>query len=613
MRKKIISLLVALCLIFTTGTPVGHSGSSLASAQQSSCPANQIMRVTLTPIPDTFNDLDAHGSADFIVAWAQKLSLTPFPDEPNGSLDWPQAITDWYSSNSNYTEWTFNVKPGMKWSDGTNVTSQDILNTYSPSYALNPNYDILNLHTEIVSSYAVNSSAAVFVLNKSDAHLPEEMSNYISFSIEPPSDIRQGPAYNMFSQDVADGPFFNTGYTSGSTTLVMLRNPYFKPESNICELDVNFVESSAYMTQFLVSGQTDLTWPLAPGAIASTLNLPNIHIYDEKGEWETAIQYNVTTYPYNVTAFRQALAYAINDSAVVQSMFGYGVPANNATGGVPPNFPWYDPNQPNYAYNPQKALQLLESIGFKQVNGVLEYPNGTAVSLTLWTDTAKPQDIPAATPIVNDLQALGMQVSVQTVSVQALSADYASNAFNIQNELILYSSGGPVFSDLWLDGQPPCDVMGTPGCHKTLIWPQSALNEYNSNLTALDSTANITQERVYLNNIQEIQAQYLPVLPVAYPDLIVGYSTAHFTGWPSPPALISLQPERFNDTLFAGLQPVSSSSSSTSQSGTSQLTTVVTTIATTNVSTTYLIAAIVIAVIVVAVSAALVVRARRRP
>jgi len=595
---------------------------------QSSCPTNNTLRVTLTPIPDTFNDLSAHGSADFIVAWAQKLSLTPFPDLPNGSLDWSGAITNGYTSNSNYTQWTFNIRPGEKWSDGTNITSKDILNTYNSSYALNPNYDILNLHTEIANEYALNSTAAVFVLNKSDAHLPEEMSNFISFSIEPPSDIKQGPAYNMFGSDVTDGPFYDTNYTSGSTTLVMLRNPYYKPESAVCELAVNFVESSGYMTQFLVSGQTDLTWPLAPGAISTDLNLPNMHIYDEKAQWETALQYNVTTYPYNMTQFRQALAYAINDSAVVGSMFGYGLAANNSTGGVPSNVPWYTPNQQTYSYNPQKALQLLESIGFTQdSSGALHYPNGTVFSTTLWTDTAKPQDIPASTPVAQNLRALGMQINVQTVSVQSLSANFASNAFGIQNQIILYSSGGPVFSDQWLDGQPPCATMGTPGCHATLIWPQSALNAYNGNLTALNGSGNSTQEQQYLNNIQQIQAQYLPVLPLAYPDLIVGYSTAHFTGWPTPPSLISLQPERFNTSMFAALTPVVSTppTTSSSQGGTptsiiTTTTAVVTTTAVGTVTTsasnstgTYaLIGGVVVAIVAIAGAFAYVSRSRRK-
>lgn len=641
MHKKFGSVfLLALLSIMaaTQGLAVlpGFSPLSSVAVSTQTCDAAHTIHATMEPIPDTFNDLNAHGSADFIIAWAQKLSLSPFPDLANGSLDWSQAITNSITSNSNYTQWVFHIKPGMKWSDGTNVTAQDVVNTYSPSYALNPSYDIEALGTEITSATANSSSTAVFNLNTTDAHFPEKISNFISFSIEPPADVAAGPAYNMFGTDVGDGPWYlSQNYTSGSTQLVFSANQYFQPKTSLCEMDVNFVESAGYMNQFLTSGQTDIAWPLSPGSVSSLLNYPNVHVVATPAQWETAIQWNPAVYPYNVTEFRQAIAYAINDSQIVESMFGYGVPANNATGGVPPTVPWYDKSQVNYAYNATKAESMLQSLGFTyDSKGALHYANGTKVALTLWTDTAKPQDIPAAPLVQADLAAIGIDVTLETVSVQDLSANFSPTSTSGEYyDMILYSSGGPVFTDQWLDGQEPCNVMGTPGCHATIMTPTSALNDYMSNLTALDATYNSTQEQVYLNNIQSLQSTYLPVLPLAYPDIIVGYTTNHFTGWPQSPSVISLQPERFNATMFAGLQPCtpstcSSSTSSTStgsgnQSTTSSGVTQTTSMASTSTTGTgggtsssngliYIAIAVVIAVIAVAGSLAYVARSRRR-
>ncbi|MGI0091517.1 MAG: ABC transporter substrate-binding protein [Nitrososphaerales archaeon] len=533
------------------------------------------------------------------------------------------------SHNSNYTQWTFNVKPGLMWSNGQPVTSQDILNTYSPSYALNPNYDLLNLHSEIVGEHAFNTSAAVYVLNQSDAHLADKMSQFIEYAIEPSSDTAQGPAYNMFGTDVADGPFHITDYTSGSTTLVMLRNPYYKPLPTICEIDVNFVENSAFATQFLVSGQTDYTEPVAPGSIAPLLNLPNIHLYDEKAQQQASLQYNVTSYPYNMTQFRQALAYSINYSAIVQQAFaGYGFNGGADPGGVPPNFPWYNPHIQNYTYDPVKAASLLQSIGLiKGSDGNLHYPNGTAVTATIWTISGAAPDVVASTIMSQDFGNIGIQTNVQTVQQGQISANFPSNAFNIQNAMIFYSAPSTVYSSPWLDSQPYCTVIGTPGCHKNVYWPPSVGAEYQSNLTAVDQTANNSQIQTYLNNIQAINAQYLPFINVAYPDDIIGYNTQHFTNWPTFPNLMIIPPEATNVTMLATLQSAGTTSSASSSSiapstattsgeGQSAMTTIVTstvvsTASGSSVSTFYLAAIVVVIVVVAAAVAAYLARRKR--
>jgi peptide/nickel transport system substrate-binding protein len=47
----------------------------------------------------------------------------------------------------------------------------------------------------------------------------------------------------------------------------------------------------------------------------------------------------------------------------------------------------------NYTYNASLAAQLLESVGFKKVNGIWYTPNGTQFTLTLYisSSAAPPQ------------------------------------------------------------------------------------------------------------------------------------------------------------------------------------------------------------------------------
>ena len=151
----------------------------------------------------------------------------------------------------------------------------------------------------------------------------------------------------------------------------------------------------------------------------------NVHLLQERGNGITTLEYNDSIYPYNMTAFRQALVYGINQTDIVNSAFaGYAETAYNGQGIVDPiggkNY-WYNPNITQYSLDQNKSLSLLASIGInKGSDGLLHYPNGTAVSLTLWADTDQTEDTVAAAIVQNDLQSIGFSIPLQITSLNSI-------------------------------------------------------------------------------------------------------------------------------------------------------------------------------------------------
>ncbi|MGH2638098.1 MAG: ABC transporter substrate-binding protein [Rhabdochlamydiaceae bacterium] len=552
----------------------------MTTAAATSCPANRTITIVEAPIPQSFNLLSPSGDSTWAIGSLFDLSLAPFPLEPNGSLAWDQSLSNWITSNSNYTQWTFHIRPGATWSNGTGVNASDIADWLTPAYALNPQYDFVGLHAEVTGVQVVNSDTATVILNQSDAQLPNRIGTYYYAPLVSPTDVAKGPADSLFNP-IGDGPWIPANYTSGSTTMMMLPNqhwPGVKPSA--CALDVVFVENSALMVPFLVSGQADFGGPLAFGNLGALQGLSNVHLHNFEGAYGSFIEYNVTLYPYNMTEFRQALAYSINSSAIVQqSLFGYGVPSNNAQGEVPSTYAAYNSNQAKYSYNISAAMNLLHSIGFTgggSPSTPLKFPNGTQMSTTIFTDSSIAWDPDVAQQVAGFLQNLGINVQTQTLTQQNLQGDYVSNAFNMHNNLVLYSSSGPVYFSPWLDGQQGCNVVGIPGCagwtatpsadgNTHWEYPPSADVQYQSNLTALDSTppSNGTGQEHYLNSIESLNAQYLPLIMLAYPDEIYVYNTAHWVGWPS----FYFRVIAMNVTMFVGLRPASSSPTTTTSTG----------------------------------------------
>lgn len=116
--------------------------------------------------------------------------------------------------------------------------------------------------------------------------------------------------------------------------------------------------------------------------------------------------------------FRQAIAYGINRDAMTNNIYrGLGAPLHSP---IPAQSPFYlSPEQglKTYSYDPQKSKDLLLSAGFKyNSNGELLDAEGNQVRFTLLMAAGKKVREQMGTQIKQDLGKLGMQIDTQFLS-----------------------------------------------------------------------------------------------------------------------------------------------------------------------------------------------------
>lgn len=570
MVPSILRILKTSILIFFLALSMSPGLAPVVAQTTPSCPANEIFNMTVTGgVPSNFNSLLAYNSG-FNVEYSSMKALAPILTaeglpQPNSS------ISDVITHNSNYTSWTFHIAPNQFWSDGTPITAADVLGTYSSYFALNKTYDPVPLWPEIKNVTMVNSSAVTFNLNSADAWLTSKLPPPVDSMIYPTSFTKLEAANPGFGTQNMSGPWYIYGYTSGSSTLTMFRNPHYTPAPSICEINVNFVESDAQTPTYLTSGSSDMGL-VAPADISSLLSNPSVHVSLNPGYYISFLQYNVTVYPYNLTTFRQALLYGIDENQIVTSGFnGYGVNAYSSQGEIPTISTLYNSGQMAYGFNATKASDLLKSINFtKGTDGFIQYPNaagqpnGTDVSMTIWAGTNPTWDVTLAGLIQTDLSNIGLKVQTQSASYPTIEGYLVSNSNDLQHQLILHTSNGVSFGNALVSALNGRSTWGAPGYSFGGTWeaPASAQTNYMGNLTALEGTSAPAATTQYLNNIQAINAQYLPVIILGYPDTPVAYSTAHWTNWPaSNQTLITNFAANWNVTSLINLVPVSTSSS----------------------------------------------------
>lgn len=552
-----------VCLIFMVlPLQVIPTSSGAASA---SCPSNQILKMGLFGgAPNSFNMLSALPPSGTVSSNIQYLYLYPNPTI-TGQLDYNDSIINSFSHNSNYSQWTFNVNPNLKWSNGQNVNASDILRTYSNSFALNASVDFVGAGAEIVNMKAINNTAVTFYLNVSDAHFGERIGSNLFTTIMPSSFIANGPSFDGFgSTNVVTGPFYADNYATGTPQAVFLRNEYYNPTPGACELQINYYESDSSIPEYISSGSLD--FGIVPAnSVASLLQNPSVSVVAEPSLMMNLISYNVSTFPYNMTAFRQALAYGINQTQIQQQAWaGYSQTAYSSEGGVPTTTSaWYSASQTSYSYNPTKALSLLSTVGItKGTDGYLQYANHTDITLSMWYNDAYAGNIQASGIVQSNLELLGFKVNTFAATEGTLIGDSFSNAHGINSAMILDNTVGPLFGYAWTDAEPTYAVDIPYNAPPSWEGPAGSVAQaqYESNLSAIVATSNPTLDYQYLANIQALNSQNLPSIIVGYPDLIWAYNNQRFTNWPSS---FSITANVVNDTALAQITPLAQSSTST--------------------------------------------------
>lgn len=219
--------------------------------------------------------------------------------------------------------------------------------------------------------------------------------------------------------------------------------------------------------------------------------------------------FNYQKYPTNIEDFRKAIAYGINrDEIVEQVLHGYGIPAN--TGIIHPESEWYNPDLPGYEYNPTKANEILDSLGFFDTDsdGVREYPEGGKLKFELITVGSYTSE---AYLIQIQLEKVGIKIDVKAMDWGTVDAILKEGNFY----LAINGYGGIVKPTILPDW--PATTYDNPA-YRSLYEEQKKILDYDQR-----------KSRIY--QLQEIIADDLPVYTLYHPKMCSVYNPEKLDTW----------------------------------------------------------------------------------
>ena len=336
-----------------------------------------------------------------------------------------QATWDVSSDNRVYT---FHLKSGITFSDGTPVTAQTYV--YTLTRALLPQvksgiasfFEGAIVGADAVSAgktktltgvKALDDSTLQITLTHAAPYFLEVLTNSLYFPLNKTviSQYGQGDWPNhVAGLGVGTGPFMVKEWDH-KVKIILVPNPhYYGTKTKLSEVDMYFVTEPTTAFKSYQANQYDFIWNITPNDQQTAKSLPG---FVRKSLLETDLLFfNNKMPPFNSLAVRQAFAYAINKEALIHAIFKDAVVVAPTI--IPPGMPGYQPDYAGIPYNKEKARSLIQSV----------YPDVSKVPpITFSYPTS--QIIPVEADALQEMwqTALGVRVNLRSVDLVAYNTE----------------------------------------------------------------------------------------------------------------------------------------------------------------------------------------------
>ena len=320
--------------------------------------------------------------------WGEPLLML----KPDGTIDF--RVAEDVSSTSDSLVWTFKIRKGVEFHDGSTLTAQDVMATLKSHSDKDTNSGAAGLIKDIADVRADGDKLEVTMGNPA-ADLPYLLTDYHLI-------IQPGGGYENPTAGIGAGPYKVDKFEPGvRVTFSRFENYFDDTIGHADQIELLIINDNTARAAALQAGQIHMMNRVNPKIAELLKQSPGVQVHRAAGRGYYCFNMFCDTAPFDNNDLRMALKYAIKREEMLEKVLdglgsiGNDVPINAA-------YPLFVESLPQREYDAEKAAEYYKKSGH----------DGSPIVL-LTAATAFPGAVDAANLFAESAQAAGIPLKVQ--------------------------------------------------------------------------------------------------------------------------------------------------------------------------------------------------------
>lgn len=283
----------------------------------------------------------------------------------------PQLARSWEVSEDRL-EWTFHLRTDVRFHDGNSFNADAMLFSLGRQfYEDHPQHRVegaykywkdMGMDTIVQSMAAVDDSTFRITLKAPNAPFLSNLAMNFAAAVSPTAARRHGTDYRR--HPIGTGPFRFVEWREDERIVLERNDDYWGPAPPLKRLIFKPIQDSSVRFFELRTGSIHGVDNLSPEFIDEIEANPELQLLKQAGMNVGYLAMNMDRPPFDDRRVRLAINHAIDKQSLVDNFYrGLAQPAVNP---LPPTIWAYNDTIDGYAYDPEKARQLLREAGLEE-------------------------------------------------------------------------------------------------------------------------------------------------------------------------------------------------------------------------------------------------------
>jgi peptide/nickel transport system substrate-binding protein len=427
-----------LALAAAAALTLGLAATGSAAASGSASPSAAEEKVVFTV--GMLGDIDSANPFTGIAAESYEIFQLTYPTLTEyAATDFSivPGLAESWAESADQTTWTYKIREGVLWSDGTPLTAKDVAYTFNR--VLDNEYEQTNYGSyveNITKVEATDDTTVVFTVSRPSPIMEKLYVYILPEHIWSEIDAEEVTSYKNEgtpdSPTVGGGSFVMIERKVGQFIRMQANDNYYGGRPAVDELVFRVYKNEDALGQALKSGEIDFAAGLNANVAESLEGVEGITTVSAVYSGFDQIAFNVGAALDDGTPIgdgnpllkdiklRQALQWAVDRQALVDKVLSGGGTSGSTV--IPPIYENLHlvPQNP-FGYDPEKAKALLDDAGYAEgPDGVRVDSEGNELRFRLFSRSDSPTSQKSSEFVKSYFEAVGVAIDLKVVSEDAL-------------------------------------------------------------------------------------------------------------------------------------------------------------------------------------------------